>query len=231
MICKGCKQDKSEADFYRYRLGLRGKCKQCMSDDAKERRLKAAQRVGHNQRNLSMPSQEELKDLFDYHPDGCFIRKKARGTQKVGSICRGKREDSGYRRMPINHNLYLAHRLIWKWHNGTEPEFLDHINRNRDDNRIENIRQASKNENCRHQGIPANNTSGYIGVGANKSKHGGAWIASIAFNGNKISLGYYPSIKQAVMVYNDACAKLHGEFGKDKIEHNLQKLREDGFLE
>ena len=137
--CIKCDIEKSESEFYKWKGSLRGSCKQCCAKSAKERGKAHAQSVGHNKKNLSMPSQEQLKELFDYHADGYFIRRISRGTQRAGSKVEGKLEAHGYRRMNINYNLYLTHRLIWMWHYGTEPKFIDHINHNRVDNRIENL--------------------------------------------------------------------------------------------
>lgn len=225
--CSKCKKTKDAGCFYKYRSGLRGVCKLCMSEMAKKRHASKAQKVGYNQKNLKLPSMEYLRSLFEYHEDGYFIRKTHRGSQKAGSVVKGKTEKSGYKRMPISHNLYLTHRLIWMWHNGTEPEAIDHIDHDRLNNRIENLRPASKNENARHQVLPVNNTSGYYGVSWNGLMKGGSWSANVCVNSKLISLGYYHNKKDAVMAYNDATMKLHGEFGKDKVKHNLEQLKKE----
>jgi hypothetical protein len=56
------------------------------------------------------------------------------------------------------------------------------------------------------------------------------WIVNITVNSKSIHLGYYQNKKEAVLAYNDAALKLHGEFGKYKVTHNLNKLKEDGLL-
>lgn len=231
--CKKCGIDKPDSEYYRSKVGLRGSCKSCLSIAAKSRSDKKAKRVGCNKANLPMPSMEELRELFDYHSDGYFVRKKSRGTQKAGSRCEGKVEESGYRRMPINYNLYLTHRLIWKWHFGTEPKFIDHANKNRLDNRIENLREASKPENARNQILPCNNTSGYFGVrfyDCKKKRRQPCWVAQITVNSKKINIGYFASKLSAVLAYNKACQSLHGEYGADKIQHNIDTLRREGLI-
>lgn len=231
--CIRCEKEKPLDNFYKWKGGHRGTCKECASEMAKMRRVKNAQSVGHNQKNLSLPSQEELKALFDYHKDGYFIRKVARGTQKVGSVHKGKLEKNGYRRTTISHNLYLTHRLIWMWHYGTEPKFLDHIDNDRVNNKIENLRDVTKNDNARHQLIPCNNSSGYFGVrwyDYDNSRIPPCWAVQITVNSKKIHLGYYQSKKDAVLAYNDAAVKLHGEFGKNKVDHNLKQLKEEGLI-
>lgn len=223
IICKSCKKSLHESNFYKSKItssGYRGTCKQCAAKQAKNRYKKNKKFVGHNQENLEMPSQSDLNKMFDYHASGGFIRKIARGTQKVGDSVFGKLETNGYRRMPINYSLYLIHRLIWKWHYGDEPEFIDHINHDRTDNRIENLRKVSKNENARHQLLPSNNTSGFYGIrwheyGGRK----GAWTVAITVN-HKRKTKRCKTLSEAIDEYERVANKYHGEFAKDKIEHN-----------
>lgn len=223
ITCNSCKIELDESSFYKApksKSGYRGTCKACCSSQAKSRYNKNKTFVGHNQRNLPMPTQEELKSIFDYHCDGGFVRKIARGTQKIGDHVFGKLEKSGYRRIPINYNLYCAHRLIWKWHYGTEPEFIDHINHNRDDNRIENLREVSKSQNCQYQNLPSNNTSGFYGIRWHEYYgQKGCWVVSITNNHEKHQMRC-GSLDEAIEKYESLAMELHGEFAKDKIAHN-----------
>jgi len=139
MICKRCKLDQDISNFYKSSKtisGYRGTCKKCASEQAAARYDKNKTFIGHNQGKLSLPSQEWLRDNYDYHPDGGFIRLKPRGNQKAGSLLFGKKEESGHMRMPINYDSILVHRVVWKWHNGDEPDLIDHINGNGSDFRI-----------------------------------------------------------------------------------------------
>lgn len=92
------------------------------------------------------PTQEELRLLFDYQ-EGNLISKAdvPRGRRKgdvAGTIC-----GDGYRYVSIKGKKYLHHRLVWIWHNGEAPPILDHINSDKADNRIENLRPLSHREN------------------------------------------------------------------------------------
>lgn len=223
ITCKACKESLPESEFYkssRTISGLRGSCKKCCSTQAKIRYDKKKVFAGHNQQNLSMPTQKELKEMFDYHPDGGFIRKIPRGTQKVGDSVFGKLEANGYRRTPINYSLYLIHRLIWRWHYGDEPEFIDHINHDRTDNRIENLRKVSKSENARHQVLPSNNTSGFYGIRWHEYyAQKGVWVVSVTVN-HKRKTKRCKTLSDAIDEYERIANKYHGEFAKDKILHN-----------
>jgi hypothetical protein len=81
--------------------------------------------------------------LFDYK-DGKLIR-KATGKEAGGY------DDKGYRRIRIDGKIYKTHRLVWLWHTGKMPDlYVDHINHKVDDNRIENLRLATHQENKRN---------------------------------------------------------------------------------
>lgn len=225
ITCKSCKESLHESNFYksnRTYSGYRGTCKRCASKQAKDRYGKNKKFVGHNQGNLEMPTQDELKEMFDYHPEGGFVRKIARGPQKAGDALFGKIEKHGYKRIAINYNLYLTHRLIWKWHYGTEPKFIDHINHDRSDNRIENLREVNKNENARHQVLPSNNTSGFYGIRWHEYYgQKGVWVVTITVN-RKRKTKRCETLLEVVEEYEKMAAKYHGEFAKDKIRHNRE---------
>jgi len=101
-----------------------------------------------------------LNDLFEYK-DGHLIRiKGVRGKgSKIGSVA-GTPVSDGYVNICINQKRYRAHRLIWLMFNGHFPNNeIDHINGVRSDNRIENLREVGRIENCRNQQIRSNNIS------------------------------------------------------------------------
>ena len=89
-----------------------------------------------------------------------------------------------------------AHRVIWKMFYGADPEFIDHINGDRADNRIVNLRSVSSAENARNLGLSTNNTSGANGVYwyPRYSK----WMASIRINGRRKNLGYFQEKADAI---------------------------------
>lgn len=87
---------------------------------------------------------------------------------------------------------------------------VDHINRNRLDNRRENLRYASAEESMRNRGRFRNNTSGYKGVHWNKASQN--WLASIRAGGKQLHLGCFLTPLDAAIAYNNAAVKLHEEF-------------------
>lgn len=162
-----------------------------------------------------MLTQQRLKDLLHYCEEtGCFTR---RVTKRSGSVAGGL-DDKGYIRIRVDGKRYRSHRLAWMYTHGYWPASeLDHINGDRSDNRIANLREASRSENMRNQRVRSDNTSGHKGV--YWSAHKSRWVAQIADNGKLIHLGYFTDIDGAIAVYVAAAHRLHGAFA------NLGTLR------
>ena len=86
-----------------------------------------------------LPTQERLKELFSYHEGRLYRRGREAGHQ----------EASGYRRTKVDGVLFFTHRLVWIWHYGSDPgPYLDHINEDKGDNRIENLMPVTNSQNC-----------------------------------------------------------------------------------
>ncbi len=97
---------------------------------------------------------------------------------------------------------YKAHRLAWLYEYGEFPKYhIDHINHNRIDNRIANLREVSRIDNQRNQKKSATNKSGFTGVHWHKQAK--KWLASITVNCKTIYLGLYEDKNEAI------CARLH----------------------
>ena len=96
----------------------------------------------------------------------------------------------------IDGKAYKGQRLAWLLHTGKWPKKqIDHINRVRDDNRFENLREATKSENQINSGMYKNNKSGYRGV--HFSKADGKWAATLRRDGRTRYLGVFSSAKEA----------------------------------
>jgi hypothetical protein len=111
---------------------------------------KAGIRIGHN----IVPTQQRLKEAFDYQ-DGYLIAKRSHGIrkagQRVGTLDNGPRK--GYYFTSVDGETYAVHRLVWVWHHGPIPPELviDHIDRIRTNNRIENLRLVTLRQNSKNQ--------------------------------------------------------------------------------
>lgn len=158
---------------------------------------------------------EAIKEYLNYDPkNGLFTwLKSMKGPAKKGMIA-GANHSGGYVVIGFNGKGYLAHRLAWAFvHGSIEPETqIDHINGNRKDNRIENLRACNHNDNCRNSKPRSHNKSGIKGVRKMRSK----WAARIRVDNKEIWLGCYDTPEMAKEAYDRAAQKYHGAFARTK---------------
>lgn len=155
-----------------------------------------------------MITQELVKELYEYK-EGHLYHKKRRFRVTVGSKV-GHIGVGGYGYTFVHCNHIMVHRLIFLWHHGHLPKFIDHKNGDRSDNRIENLRPATIFENARNRGLAKNNTTGVTGVKIDHSKY----RAAINVNKKRISLGTYKTLEQATEARKAAELKYFGEFAR-----------------
>lgn len=153
---------------------------------------------------------EQLKSRINYNPEtGEFSHATRKSAGTVNS--------NGYLKIEVFYKKYAAHRLAWLWVYGKFPEDqLDHINGNKLDNRIANLRECSATENNRNVGKRSTNTSGYKGV----AKVGARWRATIGADAKHI--GYFSSAKEAAQARDAAAALEHGQFFKAALTDPLR---------
>lgn len=153
-------------------------------------------------------TQQCLHERYFYQ-DGFFYRKIKLGTYKAGSKVFGTPIKDGYLSVSVLGRLYMYHRVIWLFHYGQFPvNQIDHINRIKNDNRIENLRDLHPFENAQNfYGVRKNNTSGARGVSLHKPT--GLWYATIGLKGKRIKLGYFKDKAEAAKSYLDAAKKFH----------------------
>jgi hypothetical protein len=155
-------------------------------------------------------SQSYLQFLFEYR-DGNFYRKVCRNYRHpIGSLA-GTSYTDGYWAIMIDKSTYTLHRLVWIYFNGDIPDgaHIDHINRDRKNNRIENLRLAPNGhlDNAQNKTLEIKNTSGFVGVNFHKKNK--KWTASIGVNGKRIYLGSFSSAEGASEAYVKAKKELH----------------------
>ncbi|WP_227171077.1 HNH endonuclease [Enterobacter hormaechei] len=153
-------------------------------------------------------SQDLVERLFTYDPASGLLKwKKGKNEGMVAGY-----GDSGeYRRVRILGYIFMVHRVIWLLVYGSDSDLLiDHINGNKSDNRIENLRLANHSQNGRNSNIQKRNTSGYKGV----TKYKIAWVVRVNVNGENVYFGSYQDVELAGLVSEEARVKYHGEFAK-----------------
>ena len=163
------------------------------------------------QNNLS---DKELKKLLNYNKEtGIFTWKVKRGNRKIGDKATIK--CSGYIEIQIYGFLYKAHRLAWLYTYGEWPKNdIDHINGIRHDNRICNLREATRTENLINGKISPRNTTGYKGVSLDNN---GDYRARISLNKKQIYLGLFKTPEEAHKAYLEKAKEFYGEFAYDGV--------------
>ena len=156
---------------------------------------------------------EIVKNKFFYQ-DGNLYRKYSSGGKKEGSICGWTTVCNGtkYKKININYKTYYLHQIIYLYHHGYIPEYIDHKDGNSLNNKIENLRSATQSQNCANQKLRTTNTSGIKGVVFNKKTK--KWTASIMVKGKHISLGHFLKIEDAKKAYEIGSIKYFGEFAR-----------------
>lgn len=148
---------------------------------------------------------ERLMSVLSYDKDtGIFTWVEPIGRRSVVGKTAGSDNGQGYLVISIDKKRYRAHRLAWFYVYGYMPENqLDHINRIKDDNRIDNLREIGQTCSNRNRGIGVNNNSGIKGVGYLKDSR--KWRVVIKIDNKTYSLGRHKDFGEA------ACARLAAE--------------------
>lgn len=163
-----------------------------------------------------IPSHARLHDLFEYRNGWLYYKndlcdKKGRKTKIAKSTKAGGIHPLGYIKMRVDGKMYMAHRIIFKMFNKDyEGATLDHINNNPSDNRIENLRLATREENNRNAVLRKDNKSGVKGVYWNpRDKY---WTAAISYNKQRKVLGNFKDLSLAKEFIELVREMVHGKF-------------------
>ena len=156
-------------------------------------------------------TQEYLKSILHYDLDtGIFTWKVNKSKRsKIGNVAGYL--DNGYVRIEINNIQYRAHRLAWLYVYGEMPKSLiDHIDGNRSNNKISNLREATYQANSENYKTPRTNKSGVKNVSWYKGLN--KWVVSINIKKTKKTIGYFEDLELAELVAVEARNKYRGEF-------------------
>ena len=161
---------------------------------------------------------ERIRELVKYNTlTGAFVRGAGGHGVKRGSIA-GSPNGHGYLRISVDGRKYGAHQLAWLYVYGQWPERdIDHVNRDRADNRIANLRLADRRQNNA-------NLAGWAGAGLKGAYRSGRfWRAQIQVDGRKRYLGTFPTAEAAHNAYCLAASTAFGEFAcaKHRLEARL----------
>ena len=150
-------------------------------------------------------NQERVKELFDYDfSTGLLTRKLKSGKRR---LCGHKPISEGYGKVKIDGKMYLTHRVIWLWVFGLWPSEIDHIDRDRMNNRINNLREVCHQENQHNASLRQDNSSGFRGVSWHKVT--GKYQVVISKACKQIHIGLFSSFDEAVFASKMAKIKYH----------------------
>jgi hypothetical protein len=158
-----------------------------------------------------MITQERLKELFDYQ-DGTFIRRNT-GMSIVANFG-GKR----YLRVFVDGKPRSLHRMIYIWHYGIPKNNIDHIDGDRANNKIENLREATQQQNCLNRKHHSNSKSPYKNVyraaASENSNWKRNWVVSVNVAGKRKYIGSFEDLELADLVATEARDKFQGQFAR-----------------
>ena len=149
-----------------------------------------------------------VRSVFDYDPDTGFFTRPMSASRMPGKRA-GWKANIGYRKLRIGKKEYLEHRVAWLIVNGSWPDEIDHINGDPTDNRICNLRIATRSQNNANRRVSTRSKSGIKGVSQRES---GWWSARIKVGAKDLNLGTFQTADAALAAYTEAAQKHHGEF-------------------
>ena len=166
--------------------------------------------------NTRAPAEDHpLREFFRYDPDTGIlttIRYQPGSHRPVGTNV-GHLTGNQYLSFVFMGRRYYAHRVAWLLVTGAWPAHeIDHINGNKTDNRLCNLRAATHPQNEHNVGLTKRNKSGHKGVSWQARTSN--WQAGISVNGKRIFLGLFDSLDEAGAAYRNAAARLHGDFAR-----------------
>jgi hypothetical protein len=163
--------------------------------------------------NGPMLTQELLHALFEYRENGTLIRKVTTNPRAPAGEPSGCPNKAGYLRTRVSGALYLNHRLIWFMHHGTWPSVVDHINGNKQDNRLENLRACNQSQNMQNCKNKKSNKTGVKGVQWREDKQ--KYRARITVDRKEYFVGYFLTLDEA----RDAITAAREHYHKDFANH------------
>ena len=176
-----------------------------------------------------MPPPDLLREMLDYNPDTGDFRWRERPLSHFASHKIWRRWNTvtagrpagwvtafGYLRIRLNdgRGSMTAHRVAWSMtHDGDEPDMIDHIDGDKLNNRIANLRAATRGDNLANSRLRADNTTGAKGI---TKRPCGTWQVRISRKGRRYHIGSFATLAEAVAMRREAAERLHGAFARSE---------------
>ena len=156
-------------------------------------------------------TKDYLNQLFTYTNGNLYWKVSLSKRVNIGNKA-GCLTNTGYLSVQINKKIYRLHKIIFAMHYGYIPKIVDHIDTNKLNNKIENLREANACQNNVNIGIRKDNTSGSKNVRWHKTYK--KWTVEIRINKNRKCFGYFSDLELADLVAQEARNKYHKEFAR-----------------
>jgi hypothetical protein len=160
-----------------------------------------------------MITQDNLKECLEYKEGKLFWIKQSSSNIRIGMEA-GTTNERGYVQVKIFNKRYYAHRLVFFMFNGYFPQEVDHIDGNKNNNRIENLRASTKAQNQHNAKINKNNTSGVKGVTWDKQNK--KWKSQCGYNNKNHYLGHFIDKELAKQVVEQFRKQYHHEYARNE---------------
>ena len=154
-------------------------------------------------------NKDKAHEMFRYDDGVLYWKFSPNRRIRIGDSV-GSKMKSGYLQTGVEKKQWYVHRLIFLYHHGYLPDFVDHVDGNKSNNRIENLRSASSIENQQNRKIGRQNTSGIKGVCWHKQRQ--KWQARVKINGKQVSAGLFLTLEEAANAVQKLRSNLHKEF-------------------
>jgi hypothetical protein len=160
-----------------------------------------------------MLTQEQAHSLFEYKDGVLYWRIRPANCISIGDIAGGTNgTKEPYVRVKIGKERHLIHRVIYLMHYGYMPKIVDHIDNNKSNNKIENLREVTKSQNCLNKKIRKDNLLNIKNVYFYKPNK--KYAVKISINGKPQHIGYFEDLELAELVAIESRNKFHGNFAR-----------------
>lgn len=166
----------------------------------------------HTEPMLRTAPISRLHELFTYDAGTGLLHWRFRRRGVKFEVPAGSLKPNGYVGVCVDRQILQAHRIIFAMVHGYWPACIDHINGDKSDNRLANLREATRSANCWNVGTPRHNSSGVKGVSWSKREQ--KWRACCNVNKRRHEIGRFPKLDDAVAAVRRFREQHHGEFAR-----------------
>lgn len=155
---------------------------------------------------------QRFTDLFEY-ADGFLYRKVRMGSAfPVGSVAGSFDKSLGYWRTKVDGKSFLVHRIVYAICKGVLPKYVDHIDQDKTNNKIENLRECTKPQNVVNSQVRRDNPLGFKGVTYHKATN--KFAAQTSKGGKRLHIGLYETPEEAARAYNEKAKEIFGDYAQ-----------------